>query len=65
MGIKKIKAEEKKEIEAQEEIALAINAWKKSRPDLLERKKKKEKQEGTYIRFPNELRVSLQLLDFS
>ena len=42
------------------EAAEAINKWKESRSDLAERKKKYQK--GTYIKFPDELKVAIQLL---
>lgn len=52
----------KKEEKEQAEIINAIEGWKKSRPDLQKKREKSSKQEGTYIRFPAELRVALQLL---
>jgi predicted DNA binding CopG/RHH family protein len=52
----------KKEQKEQTEIEDTIERWKKSRPDLQKKKEKSNKQEGTYVRFPAELRVALQLL---
>lgn len=52
----------KKEEKEQAEIAEAIKGWRKSRQDLQKKKEKSNKQEGTYVRFPAELRVALQLL---
>lgn len=47
------------------EAASLIKKWKKARPDLLKKQNEfieKQKQRGAYIKFPDELRMALQLL---
>ena len=42
-----------------------INKWKQSRKDLEQKKDlsiEKKKQTGTYIKFPDELKISIQIL---
>ena len=47
------------------EAELIIEKWKKSRADLTKRKNNalaQQKQKGAYIKFPNELKIAIQLL---
>ena len=49
------------DVKEQDEIAETINAWKKTRSDL-EKKRLEYRQKGAFIKFPEHLKVALQLL---
>ena len=54
-----------KEKKLSQDAASLIAKWRKSRPDLEKKQEEfveRQKQKGTFIKFPDELKISIQLL---